>query len=162
MGWTCIYTYRHHLVSKQHYFWTKVIYIHNQVGGDASTRYLASFQDPSEASLKDAFTLTMPLAIGTSKPASAVRGRENYLNYGTLRTKPGRADSPTTSCMSCSDKIAAWAVVGFQGALLANLMRRVFLHHIILGEVDEHMHQQVKEDCNRAFRARLKVADGAS
>ena len=29
-----------------------------------------------------------------------------------LRTKPGRADAPPTRAMSCSDKLAAWAVLG--------------------------------------------------
>lgn len=71
-----------------------------RVGGDASMRFLASSQDPVMAALKDS---AQPVAL---HPGAASRGRNNYSLYGALRTKPGRADSPSTLCMSCSDKLA--------------------------------------------------------
>ena len=70
------------------------------LGGDASMRFLASSQDPTMAALKDAAPPVAP------PPGAASRGRDNYSLYGVLRSKPGRADSPPTLCMSCSDKIA--------------------------------------------------------
>ena len=41
----------------------------------------------------------------------------NYHCIGAVRTKPGRGD-PTLS-LSCSDKIAKWNAIGWQGALLS-------------------------------------------
>ncbi|GAA6024081.1 hypothetical protein JCM10207_009303 [Rhodosporidiobolus poonsookiae] len=55
-------------------------------------------------------------------PSSApqvLRGRLNYALLSTLRTKPGRADSPPTTSHSCSDKLAQWGLCGAQGGLLS-------------------------------------------
>lgn len=123
-------------------------------GGDASTRFLASFQDEEMAALKDS-TVYPTLAQNV-----ASRGRDNYRLYGVLRTKPGRADSPPTLCMSCSDKIAAWNVLGFQGALASHLLKPLYFSSIIIGEVDEKMQDIVREDCERAFWKRLRDLRG--
>src|SRR5882762_5705019 len=80
-------------------------------GGDASMRFLASSQDEEMATLKDASVSPV-----LPRPNSVQRGRDSYSLYGVLRTKPGRADSLPTVSMSCSDKIAVWNVLGFQGA----------------------------------------------
>ena len=93
-------------------------------------------------------------------PGTASRGRDNYSLYGVLRTKPGRADSPPTLSMSCSDKIAAWNVLGIQGALLSRLMRPVYIDRIVLGEVEPSMREFVLEDCKRALYARLRSIGG--
>ena len=52
---------------------------------------------------------------------------------GLLRTKPGRG--ARTSCMSCSDKLARWASIGLQGAVLSLLLREpVRLASIVVGQ----------------------------
>src|ERR1700683_3831434 len=98
-------------------------------GGDASTRFLASCQDEKMAALKD--STVFPILPHNS----TFRGRDNYSLYGVLRTKPGRADSLPTASMSCSDKIAVWNVVGFQGALASRVLKPIYLHSVVIGEV---------------------------
>jgi tRNA-specific adenosine deaminase 1 len=125
-------------------------------GGDASTRLLASVQDEAIALLKDS-------APPHTLPSGAIsRGRDGYSLYGVLRTKPGRADSPPTLCMSCSDKIAAWNVLGIQGAMFSHLFRPVYLAEIIIGDVDQDKRIFVREDCERALWGRLTSVQGHS
>lgn len=92
-------------------------------------------------------------------PNVASRGRDNYSLYGVLRTKPGRADSPPTICMSCSDKIARWNVLGIQGAIGSHFLRPAYISTVILGEVEEHMQDMTLEECQRAFHGRLDALD---
>lgn len=55
-----------------------------------------------------------------------------YHNTAAVRTKPGRGD-PTLS-LSCSDKIAKWNSIGWQGALLSLLIKKpIFVESIICG-----------------------------
>lgn len=124
------------------------------VGGDASMRYLAATQDPAMAAFKDAAPPAPP------PPGAASRGRNNYALHGVLRTKPGRADSPPTRCMSCSDKLAAWNVLGVQGALAASLFAPVYARSVILGNIPEDLRPAVREDCERALYGRLKDISG--
>lgn len=60
-------------------------------------------------------------------------GRETD-RLGILRTKPGRADCPFSSSMSCSDKLCLWNIVGLQGALLSQLVSPIYLTSIIIGD----------------------------
>jgi hypothetical protein len=102
------------------------------------------------AALKDATIWS------TLPPGATARGRDNYALKGVLRTKPGRADSPPTACMSCSDKIAFWNAVGFQGALLAQFLAEpLYIERIVVGDVPLDLQLAVHGDCERAFWSRL-------
>ncbi|KAF5333841.1 hypothetical protein D9758_017431 [Tetrapyrgos nigripes] len=130
---------------------------------DTSTRYLAAFQDPEMAALKNSQHTAAPTSTSSSSISTHSRGRNNYSLYSALRTKPGRADSPPTLCMSCSDKLAMWNVLGIQGALGAEVMKPLYFDEVVVGEVaGDEMRKMVKEDCERAFWGRLDVDwDGA-
>jgi tRNA-specific adenosine deaminase 1 len=117
-------------------------------------RFLATFQDEEMAALKDS-AIFPPLA-----PNVASRGRDNYSLFGVLRTKPGRADSPQTLSLSCSDKIARWNVLGIQGALGSAFFHPIYLTKIIIGDVPPDLHDVVKSDCERAFWGRLQEVYG--
>jgi tRNA-specific adenosine deaminase 1 len=62
------------------------------------------------------------------------RGRNNYGRLGVLRTKPGRIDSEASLSMSCSDKLARWQVLGWNGALLSLVLEPVFLASLVIGD----------------------------
>ncbi|KZP13087.1 hypothetical protein FIBSPDRAFT_835570 [Athelia psychrophila] len=137
------------------------LYVSTPPCGDASTRFLASFQDPAIALLKDGSPLPSPspnvaLLPETAPALALARGRDGYALYGVLRTKPGRADSPRTECMSCADKIALWAVCGVQGALLAAVLKPVWIASVTIGEVGDADREVVREDCERAFGGRVR------
>ncbi|KAH8106293.1 adenosine deaminase/editase [Cristinia sonorae] len=127
-----------------------ILYVSTVPCGDASTRFLASFQDPEMAALKDSSQFP------TVAPGVASRGRDNYSLFGVLRTKPGRADSPPTLSMSCSDKIASWNILGIQGALGSKFLYPVYVSDVVIGEVAPDVRETVREDCERAFWGRLE------
>lgn len=111
---------------------------------------LASAQNPEMRKLKESHP-------HSTSSATVTRGRDNYSLHAALRTKPGRADSPPTSSMSCSDKLAKWAVIGFQGALLSTVLEPMFIDKIIIGDecIPEDLYKAVRSDCERAFGLRV-------
>ncbi|KAJ6516259.1 adenosine deaminase/editase [Mycena sanguinolenta] len=127
------------------------LYVSTVPCGDASMRFLSASQDEQMAALKD--SAIRPL----TDPTLAARGRDNYGLFGVLRTKPGRADAPSTASMSCSDKIASWNFLGIQGALGSRFLQPLYLHGVIIGEVSPELHSVVKEDCERALWGRLET-----
>lgn len=138
------------------------MYISTVPCGDASTRFLAAFQDPEMAALKDTPASTSMQPEATT--LSTFRGRNGYHLYNVLRTKPGRSDSPPTLSLSCSDKIASWAWLGILGALGAKFFGPggVYVRKILIGEVylattdDIDLRDAIKEDCERALGGRLE------
>jgi tRNA-specific adenosine deaminase 1 len=99
-------------------------------------------------------------------PGAAVRGRNGYENYGAIRTKPGRADSPPTISFSCSDKIATWSVLGLQGAMLEPLFDPVYLTGVVIGGVHEYgpegqeLRKLIRPEIERAIWGRLEQLEG--
>ncbi|KAM3870016.1 tRNA-specific adenosine deaminase 1 [Diretmus argenteus] len=66
-------------------------------------------------------------------PADPLQPGMGYHSTGVLRVKPGRGE-PTLS-LSCSDKLARWAVLGFQGALLSHyLQEALYFGAVVVGK----------------------------
>ncbi|RXK40568.1 hypothetical protein M231_02220 [Tremella mesenterica] len=118
--------------------------------GDASTLHTALHQPPEMATLKSLAPL--PPMTGTS------RGRNGYTSFGTLRTKPGRADSIPTISMSCSDKMASWCILGLQGALLSSLFQPVYIDHVVVGGTEPPLHLDRDEEWEGKIRAEVERA----
>ncbi|KAJ1636834.1 adenosine deaminase/editase [Pavlovales sp. CCMP2436] len=72
---------------------------------------------------------------------------------GAVQRKPGRGE--VTRSVSCSDKLALWAVLGLQGAVLSHLLRPIQLDVFVVGGV------ACAHALDRASWGRLQVEAGA-
>ncbi|XP_017289692.1 tRNA-specific adenosine deaminase 1 [Kryptolebias marmoratus] len=83
-------------------------------------------------------------------PADPLCPGAGYHSTGVLRVKPGRGE-PTLS-LSCSDKLARWGVVGFQGALLSHYLEEaLYFSTVVVGKClysREVMHRALVARCS--------------
>ncbi|XP_061577238.1 tRNA-specific adenosine deaminase 1 isoform X2 [Cololabis saira] len=82
-------------------------------------------------------------------PADLLLPGMGYHNTGALRVKPGRGE-PTLS-LSCSDKLARWGVLGFQGALLSHYLEEgLYFSTVVVGQCpcsQEVIHRALVSRC---------------
>lgn len=66
-------------------------------------------------------------------PPDPLQAGAGYHHTGVLRVKPGRGEA--TLSLSCSDKLARWAVLGFQGALLSHYLQgALYFTTVVVGK----------------------------
>ncbi|NP_001076356.1 tRNA-specific adenosine deaminase 1 [Danio rerio] len=65
-----------------------------------------------------------------------------YHHTGLLRVKPGRGE-PTLS-LSCSDKLARWCILGFQGALLMHYLQEALYFSAVLVGKSPYSHPALR------------------
>lgn len=99
---------------------------------DANYHFYTTKVPCGDASMKEevgeSWKLTFSNQVG--------RGREDWSKRGIVRTKPGRGDAPSTKCVSCSDKMALWNVIGVQGAFLP---QKVIFKSIIIDNCEAQL-----------------------
>ncbi|GAA5966533.1 hypothetical protein JCM3765_000948 [Sporobolomyces pararoseus] len=126
---------------------------------EAAALGLITTRSPSLNSLDTPLSSQLDLSVSTHL---VHRGRVSYSSFSTLRTKPGRADSPPTTSHSCSDKIALWSLLGVQGGLLSTLGVHIQLNYIsasgVKGSKEER--EKVRGEIRRAVGGRLEEWQG--
>ncbi|CCH44345.1 Double-stranded RNA-specific adenosine deaminase [Wickerhamomyces ciferrii] len=88
----------------------------------------------------------------TKLPGGVLRGREDFMTKGKVRTKPGRRDSPLCMSMSCSDKISMTQFTSLLNGVVSSYCDTIgfFIDLIVVpkNKFDE-------TGMNRAFRNRF-------
>ncbi|XP_061878347.1 tRNA-specific adenosine deaminase 1 isoform X2 [Entelurus aequoreus] len=92
--------------------------------------------------------------------ADPLRPGIGYHSTGLLRVKPGRGE-PTLS-LSCSDKLARWAVLGFQGALLAHYLEGALYFNTVVVGMCNYSHQSMQRALYTRCRHVSDLAAGFS
>jgi len=92
----------------------------------------------------------IPISITSNKdiPTIHLCGRSYFSELGAVRTKPGRADSPQTSCKSCSDKLSLRQAVSLLLTLTSFLISptNAYISTLVIPSS-----QYLSSACNRAF-----------
>ena len=84
---------------------------------------------------------------------------ESEQEIGCLRLKSSRSDIPErlrTTSMSCSDKIAKWAVIGVQSGLLSHLIEPIYIHSVVVSADPNADRQSQLQALRRAIRDRTE------
>ena len=104
-------------------------------------------------------TTTYERDAPSSTSQQVQRGRQSYTT-SSLRTKPGRSDSPLATSHSCSDKISLWNYVGVQGGLLSSLLERVAIDVMVIGlTLKDEERERMTTEIRRGLGGRLKGVD---
>uniref|UniRef100_A0A3B4F681 tRNA-specific adenosine deaminase 1 n=1 Tax=Pundamilia nyererei TaxID=303518 RepID=A0A3B4F681_9CICH len=101
--------------------------------GDTEQRGSLNFNKTSETSSQTSNIHRTGAKCVPGGPADPLQPGVGYHSPGVLRVKPGRGE-PTLS-LSCSDKMARWGVLGFQGALLTHyLQEALYFSTVVVGK----------------------------
>eukprot|EP00158_Paraphelidium_tribonemae_P005029 Partr_v1_DN27121_c1_g1_i3_m15492 putative adenosine deaminase len=103
------------------------LYISECPCGDASMRALEMSTATEE--------VDRPLKrVRVSTHEGIIRGRNEISTVNRLRTKPARIDAESTDSLSCSDKLARWASLGFQSRRMMQVLAApVYFDSLIVG-----------------------------
>ncbi|KAM9902821.1 hypothetical protein OXX69_008159 [Metschnikowia pulcherrima] len=112
------------------------LYISEPPCGDASMSHVANGQTAWEEPAQ--------------KRQKVVRGRANFGHLGTVRTKPGRADSKLSLSKSCSDKLCLKQYTGILNCITSLRIEPIFLDFLVLDET-----KHVDADFRRCFHERM-------
>lgn len=65
-----------------------------------------------------------------------------------------------TESLSCSDKLASYSYLGIQGALLAKLIKPIYISGYVFGSVAPDLQPEIMIECRRALFDRLGSLPG--
>lgn len=117
-------------------------------GPDPKAGGLTNREPPQPTSPPDIHRTGAKCVVGG--PADPLQPGAQYHCTGGLRVKPGRGE-PTLS-LSCSDKLARWGMLGFQGSLLTHYLQgALYFSAVVVGRCPysaEVMHRAIVTRCS--------------